>query len=465
MRRVNRWVLGLLVVLVLAGVWFGWTRWQARQEAAKQPELETAVVSRGTLQEVVTATGRVVPDFEVEIKAKASGRVIALPFDVSDRVKAGDLLARLDPIDESRAVQQNSAQLAALEHRTDQAVNELQVAARTLQTDLARAQADIQRAQARAEEARTRRQRLQELISQDYISKNEYDTGVSAAQQAEAELTAARVRLGELRTQQQALQGRRSAVAAASAEAQATRVGLLNAQRRLSETRIVSPISGVVTSRTAQIGTIVSSGISNVGGGTALMTVADLSKLYVIADVDESDIGKVALGQRVRVTVDAFPRETFIGHVERIAAQGVNEADVITFEVKIRMVNQPNVIRLKPEMTTNVTIETARAPQAVLVPSDAINQDEAGYYVQVVRPAAEKGKPPTVTVRRVMPGLTDGARTEIVDGLREGETVVLGEDVKSRWRKPEDAKGAGTGFGGQRNQRVMMRMGGGGGGR
>lgn len=436
---------GLLLVLVGVGVWMALA---PKKEATTV--LNTATVNRETLVKSVTATGQVVPNFEVEIKAKASGKILQLPYDVSDVVSKGALLVTLDPIDESRQVSQSIASLQGSENRMAQATLNLQVAQRNLTTSIAHAQADLQAAQAKSQQALAQRQRLQTLVQNRYISQQEYDAGLTTAAQASTDLANARIRLQELQTQQIALQAQARDVGIAAAETQGQRVSLAVSQQRLAETKLYAPIAGVVTTRLGQIGQIVSSGISNVGGGTAIMTLADLSRIFVLASVDESDIGQVREGQEVDITADAFPNQHFQGRVIRIAPKGVEESNVVTFEVKIE-VEGANKNLLKPQMTANVAILLARKENALVIPTDALVTRDGVSWVRVLAPDADKPQRRTVHL-----GLNNGTQVEVLDGVALGEKVVVnGGQVQSRWRRePGSRNGAG---GNARGQMMMMR--------
>ena len=148
--------------------------------------------------------------------------------------------------------------------------------------------------------------------------------------------------------------------------------------------------------------------------------------MFVLAAVDESDIGQVLVGQRVKVTVDAYPGKRFDGSVVRISPRGVNVSNVVTFEVKVE-VTAPEKALLRPEMTANVEILVAEKADVLLAPSDAI---------------VRKGGKATVTVkkadgateaREVRTGISDGRRTEILSGLAAGETVVVSNGADSKW--------------------------------
>lgn len=441
--------------LLLSGalLWFAW-----QPQKTETVPLATAPVTQGPIEKIVAATGKVEANFEVEIKAKASGKIIRLPYDVSDTVPQGALLVQLDPIDENRAVSQASASLAGLESKASQSRVNLTVAQRNLETDIAKAKADLSASQAKNKDAHTKAQRLKTLVQGRYISQEEYETGLTTASQADAELQNAQTRLRELQTQLVALQAQAEDVEYTAAQAQAQRVALASSQQRLSETKIYAPIAGVVTTRLGQIGQIVSSGISNVGGGTAIMTLADLSHIYVLASVDESDIGQVREGQPVHITADAFPGENFKGTVVRIAPKGVEESNVVTFEVKIE-VSGPNSKLLKPAMTTNVEIITAHRDNALKIPAEAIISDKhGGTFVRVPQPT-QGAKPARVPVTI---GLNNGTEAEVMSGLKRGDSVVINQgQPRSRWRK--DGAGQQGSNNTRRGQMMMMRgMGGGG---
>ncbi len=452
-RRFWPLIIGLLIlILVLSASAF------FLAPKPEKAEIPTQQVTRGALRKLVAATGKVVPNFEVEIKAKGSGKILKLPYDVSDSVSQGALLAQLDPIDETRTVQQAQASLSGLDSKTSESQVNLQVARLTLQTDIARAKADIRAAQAKSKDADIKAKRLATLAQDRYISQEEYETGTTTATQARTDLQNAKVRLKELQTQDLGLQAQVEQVESAAAQAQAQRVALASAQQRLSETKIYSPITGVVTTRLGQIGQIVSSGISNVGGGTAIMTLADLSHIYVLASIDESDIGQVKVGQTVDITADSFPGKQFKGKVVRITPKGIVTNNVVTFEAKIE-VEGANRTLLMPEMTANVEILIAAADNVLKVPMEAVTQNRRGENIVKVL-----GKNDQIERRPVEVGLSNGTEIEIRAGLNENEAVVIGQGgERSKWRKNGQEQGQGQGRGNRRGQMMMMRSFGGGG--
>jgi multidrug efflux pump subunit AcrA (membrane-fusion protein) len=201
-----------------------------------------------------------------------------------------------------------------------------------------------------------------------------------------------------------------------------------------------------------QKGQIISSGVTNVGGGTSAMIISDLSHIYVLASVDESDIGEVQIGQAAEITVDAYPRRQFEGRVDRIATTGINLQNVVTFEVRIEVIGE-NKHLLKPEMTAVVDIVVAEKEKALIVPTNSIVREARATLVDFV--AAKGSKPERKPVEL---GITTPESTEILSGLKEGDTVVERRpEEESRWRN----EGGGAGDD-RRRQRMMMRTMGGG---
>ena len=422
----KKWVLiGAAVVAVAAAGFYLWPRSQAAKDGEPDP---TATVERGSIVNTVASDGKVVSNLDVEIKCKASGEILRLPFDVSQAVGKGELLVELDPVDEERSVRQAEANLASAEARLVSARESLVLEQANLVTDRQRAQTIIEAAGAQARDARAKADRLQDLLGRKLASQEEYETAETHAAQVTAVLEGAKIRLSELDAAERALELGRQQIRVAEAQVQGDRVALDVARQRLSNTRVVAPMDGVVTARDVQVGQIISSPISNVGGGTTVLTLSDLTRMFVLAAVDEADIGRVQVGQPARVTVDAFPGKRFAGSVVRIAPRGVNVSNVVTFEVKIEVISAERVL-LRPEMTANIEIEAARRENALLVPADAV---------------VRKGGKPQVTVRKadgtkedrgVETGIGDGQRVEITAGLAEGETVLVRKgDAESKWR-------------------------------
>ncbi len=417
------WIIILVVVLAASGGFWYW-RSRGKSSTAATPT-PTAKIERGPVRQSVSSTGKVVSNLDVEIKCKASGEVVKLPFDISQAVKKGDLLLELDPRDEQQRVRQAEATVRASQARLINARESLGLADEKLQTDRQRADAALTAAQARVKDARAKADRTRELLGKKLASLEEAETAETTAAQASAEADNAATGIEELKNQARTLEQARQQIRIAEAQVDNDQVNLDLARQRLTETRVVSPIDGVVTQRAVQIGQIISSGISNVGGGTTALVISDLTRVFVLAAVDESDIGQVRPGQRVKVTVDAYRNREFSGEVVRISPRGVNVSNVVTFEVKIEVTARDKEL-LRPEMTANVEILIDERTDALLAPSDALFRRGGKSWVTL---QAADG---TRTDREVGAGISDGRRTEILSGLTAGETVLV-QGTDSKW--------------------------------
>ena len=438
----------LLILLVLAGLVTGGVFVYRRNGAtaeASAPQYITAKVARGSIVQSVQSTGRVIANRDIDIKCKASGRIIRLDFDISDHVTTGDLLLELDPVDEKRALEQADVRLKSAEARLAQTRDSLAIASSTLQTDTKRAQAALGSVTVKARDARARAERMRQLLAKELASREDCDAAETSAIQAETELLNAQIKMDELATQKTSLKLREQDVKLAQADLENDKIARSISQQRYDDTRVDAPIEGVVALRSVQIGQIIASGISNVGGGTSIMTLSDISRKFVYASVDESEIGKIKVGDAAIVTVDAHAGIPFRGNVVRIATRGVNTQNVVTFEVRIE-VRDPRIL-LKPEMTANVEIVAAEREDVLTLPMSAISYRRGRPNVLV------KNDNGTSEPRPIEIGIDDGYMTEIVSGVEEGQTIVaMRGQEESRWRGGGPPRGAAG----------MMMMGGGG---
>jgi hypothetical protein len=201
---------------------------------------------------------------------------------------------------------------------------------------------------------------------------------------------------------------------------------LSSAEDRLRDTRILAPITGIILSRSVDLGQIIASAVSNVGGGTVLATVADMGEVHVLTNVDEVDIGKVAIGQRAQMVADAFPDDSFDGEVVRIAPLGKTQQNVTTFSVVILVKNIGG--KLKAGMSASVDIEIFRRQNVVLVPNEALKD-----------PRSEQGRALLVSIKTVPDTTRDkdkGRKESITQGdERKGtndEKELSSEEMRQR---------------------------------
>ncbi len=482
-------IVGVVLLGILGAGAYYWKSSGTTEE--EDTGIELGKIEQGPIKQTVSCTGKVVSNLDVDIKCKASGTVIKLPFDISDVVHKGDLLVELDQIDMERVYKQSEVSLDASKARLATAKENLLVAQRTLKTDRERAKASLASAEAASMDARAKADRLKKLFEKKLASQEECDTADTAAVLAQSNLSGAKVKMEELNTQKQALEVSRQSVKLAETQVRSDEIALQVASDRLHDCIVKAPMDGVVTDRTVQTGMIIASGVSNVGGGTTILTLSDLSRIFVLASVDESDIGKVAVGQPAVITVDAYPSIRFAGKVVRIASKGLNTQNVVTFEVKIEVLGavKPHIMGddsetpgesatkapasqakkkhrvkiadlfaaenlipekkslLKPEMTANIDMTTAERDNALLIPVEAVSRQAGLMYANVPGPDDMIDRKP------IEVGITDGLYYELLAGLNDGDTIVIfrGEG-DSRWSN-------GRRSGGARRTMRMIRMG------
>ncbi len=438
----------LVLVILSAAIVIGGYFWSHKSDNVKieTPQWSTVQVKKGSIRDAVSCTGQVVSNLDVEIKCKASGEIVKLPFDISDKVKKGELIVELDPVDEQRRVKQAKISLASSRARLMQRKVNLQIAKKDLTIERKSVEASLKSAEACAKDARAKAERMKKLFEKKIVSQEVKDTGETTAIQEEVDLENARIQMEQSAINEMELEIKRQDVRLAEAQMETDKINLSLAEQRLKDTRVFSPIDGVVSERDIQSGQIISSGINNVGGGTLVMVLSDLSRLFILASVDESDIGKVELRQKVIITADAFPGKRFFGKIDRIATKGINVSNVVTFEVKIE-VRGRNRALLKPEMTANVEIIVAEKEEVLMVPSEAVLYKKNGHFVRV------KEDDGSIEERPVQAGISNNVVIEIIKGLSLDDTITYRKgEARSRWRTEQSRRSLSS----DRGMRMMM---------
>jgi len=430
----KRKILLPLALLVAAFITWQLVKPSPTSKLAEETSTRTAIARIWPLKVVVDATGRVVPEREVEIKCKASGEVTKLPVEISQTVKEGELLLQLDPVDEERAVKRGKAALSMARAKVAQARLNLTIAERDYTSEQTRAISAEKSAHAKALEAEAKEGRIATLLEKKMASIEELEGMKSANAAAQADWQSASARVNDIASKKAEIEARQQDITMAEAQAETEALSLSDAEQRLSDTTVTAPLDGVISSRNVQIGQIIASGINNVGGGTTVLTLADLTRLYVLVSVDESDIGRVAAGQAAKITVDAYPDEVFSGEVVLVATKGVTTSNVVTFEVKVEVTGDNRTL-LKPEMTANVSIVTKNKLDSLLVPVTALERKKGQSWITVLM------KDGTSNRRMVTIGDSNGEFVEIIKGVEIGEVVLLApEGGQSRWQSDKAEK-------------------------
>lgn len=393
---------------------------------ARDIPFKTAQVIQGDLLVKISATGVVEPNFQVEVKSKASGEVLKFPYEEGDRIKKGQLLLQLDKSDEIRNVARSQADLASATAKLNKARTVLLSQKTKFKTNLKSAGSKVEEAEANLKESEDKMKRQEDLFQKKFTSRE-------ALEEARTQFKVNQENLIQARTDLQAAQDtvydidvKKHEIDLAKAEVQRAKISLAEAKDRLDETEIFAPISGVLIDKLVEQGQIISSGISNVSGGTALATVADLSRLFIIADVDETDIGSVQVGQQVRITADAYPLKAFTGKVKRISPKGLVENSITIFKVKIEIQDEGIGI-LKPMMTANVDIISEELKNVLYLPREAVRVEKNKKFAAILMDHRPQEIPVTTGVRNPI-------HIQILSGLEAGQTVLIG-DWQTLWEE------------------------------
>jgi HlyD family secretion protein len=394
-KKRNLWIWTGLIVLIVAVI-LG-VAVTARGNSTKLEPSQLAKAERSDIARSVVATGKVQPITKVEVKSKASGIVTRLDTDINAQVKKGQVLAQLDQIEILAQVAAQKAQLTAAESNA-------RAAAAAIEYDKVNAEAPdlpmykhtYDRALQMSKDGVVSQQALDDAQQKYLFAANTRDKAVAQIAVDTSKL-------------HQAL-----------AQVQQSQASLKQLQEQLSYTTIASPMDGVILSRDVELGDAVSSILVMGSTATLVMTIGDIQHVYVQGKVDESDIGKVYLGQTARIKVESFKDKTFLGKVTRIAPLGVEKDNVTTFEVRVSIDNPGG--ELKANMTANAEILLEEHKAVLTVPEQAVIYDkDRKASVEVPDPKQKKGR------RKVdiKAGISNGTKTEVLAGLNSGDTVIL----------------------------------------
>lgn len=360
--NIKKWSVAIVVLIAIGGgIWY----FLHKQEAPFEVSYETAKVEKATIGNSVTATGTVEAVTSVEVGTQVSGIIDKIYVDYNSPVKKGQVIAELDKTN--------------------------------LLSELRSATSQLEGAKSDLNYQRSNFARMKTLYGKGLISANDYESARLSLQQAES-------------------------VVAQRQEA------VTKAKTNLSYATITSPIDGVVLSKSVEEGQTVASSFNT---PTLFTIVKDMTDMRVVASVDEADIGEVKVGQRVTYSVDAYPDETFEGTVTQVRNEATTENNVVTYEVVISAPN-PN-LKLKPGLTANVTIYTLEQNNIVSVPTKALRFTPTKEMVGAKDKIVDSNGSHKLWVREgrtfkaysVQTGITNGTRTQILSGIKEGTVVVV----------------------------------------
>ncbi len=370
MRRFKWQLLTSSVVLVAAVSIYMYSTGRSDEAPGLDQRFKEFAVQRGTFVSVVAADGIVTPIDRIEIKSKASGKVEELPLEAGDLVSRGSLICRLDQTD--------------------------------VKADMDQAQADLEIAQAETAQAQSTYDRRKELFDNRLISQEEFNQIALQLAQAKGKMVGAQTTLDRART-------------------------------RMDETIVTAPIDGVILQKYVEIGQIIASGISNVGGGTRIADVADMRRVYIEAGIDEIDVGKVQVNQEAIVVASAYPSLTFSGKIVRIAPEARVVQNVTLFDIIIDVENIDG--KLKSGMNVNAEVTVAKDDNAMLVPMLALIEPTEALSNRNSREVLVKQNGSFVQ-REIEIGLTNAEDAVVVSGLTDGD--IVGVPMTSRLKEEND---------------------------
>ena len=424
MKKVAVW---LLVLLVIGGaavyIIFG------RSHKGDGKDMVTASAKVGDITSSVSATGKVNPKVSVLVGTEVSGTIREIKVDYNSPVKKGQLLLKLDQETFRTQVDQATANLQSAESRLrelvvarDMQLSGVKTAIDQKKAALDKAEADYGRSQKLFDKGMISRQDLDAAREVYLVNKSQYEQSVSET--AKNAVTDAQICTG------------RATVAQA-------RASLRSAQTNLSKTVITAPMDGVVIERNVEVGQTVAASFATPN----LLTIGDLKTMQVDISIDEADVGEVKVGGKAEFTVDAFPNKVFTGTVSKIYYAPVIVQNVVTYNGVVDVQNPEGMLR--PGMTANVRLITSEKKGVLLIPSSALRVKMGGEGNKTQarkRPDGGKtvwvmkdGKPSPV---RVVTGVTDFVNTEVVEGLKEGDVVVVEAPSQAGTGQPR-AQGAG----------------------
>ncbi len=365
LNRVSNWKLAAIAVGVLAlaggGYW-----WYTQKQAASDVQYRTSKIERGSLQASVSASGAVNPVTQVSVGTQVSGQIKELYVDFNAEVKAGQLIALIDP--ETFEYRVRSAQ-ADLDSTRAQVL--------TAQANVASSIAQVSRAKLDLTEAQRDLERQQTLVDKQFVTQSVADKARALVGNLGESVKVAEAQMAVTNAQ----------VKSAQASVAQRESSLAQARIDLTRTKITSPVNGIVIKRSIEKGQTVAASLSS----PELFVIAqNLQDMQVDASIDESDVGKIRTGQKATFTVDAFAGQTFEGEVRQVRKAAQNVANVVTYTAVIGFSN--NGGRLLPGMTANVRVITEARENVLKVANAALRMKIAG-----VEPAALPGATPAAT--------------------------------------------------------------------
>lgn len=401
----------IVVVVVLAAVGIGAGAYYRNRQVA-DPQVTSVPITRGDVIDAVAATGTLEAVETVDVGTQVSGTVQELYADFNDIVRKGQIIARLDPSLIQTQIEQQEA-------------------------NVIRAQADLERLQVNLADAHQKLERAKQMWDKNLIPRTDLETAEVNVNSAKAQIRSSEASLVQ------------------------ARASLNNQKVNLDHTVITAPIDGIVIQRSVDQGQTVA---ASMNAPTLFILAADLTKMQVLANIDESEVGRMRPGQHVTFRVDAYPTDTFIGNVEQVRLQPTVVQNVVTYSTVISVPNPE--LKLKPGMTANVNVEVAHRSNVLRLPSAALRFRPTDEMFQVLNqevPPEARGGRGGMNAGGFGGGRGRDGQGQPGGGAPGGPPPAAGQQAQARPQGAPGAAPAGAGDGEGRG--TEARQGGFGGGR
>jgi HlyD family secretion protein len=415
--------------------------------------VQTGKVVRQDLTSVVTASGEIKPKNYINIGANAVGEITQLLVKEGERVRKGQLLAKIEDVQPEADVQAQKASLSSAE--ADSSASEAAMKAgdeniATMQAAIDKDRADLARMKAELD-------RAESLYKEQLMAKQDFDLKKFSYQAQEAAVKESGTRITQARAQREQMAAQ---LASAQKRVGVAKANLVRFNDVLQKRSSYAPLDGVVTNLPVRQGETVVPGLQN-QSGTIIMTIADMSLITAEVKVDETDIVNVSLGQAADVTIDAIPNKTFKGHVTEIgntailrstgvaaSQSAISSQEAKDFKVVVALDNPPDEIR--PGLSCTAKVTTATRPSVLTIPIQALTVRQKGDLeakpagsaataaaAAKTDPAAEKAKKEEIqgvfvvrgdkaVFQKVETGITGATDIEVISGLKDGDQIVTG---------------------------------------
>jgi HlyD family secretion protein len=441
-KRKSKVVLAIAVPLLIAGGGWGAIRWSQRDLVAVQ----TAVAASGELVSVVTASGEIKPRNYINLGANAQGPITDLLVKEGDRVRKGQVVARIEHIQPQADVQAQRAAVASALADSAAAEAGLKAQDDTIKT----AQATLDRFKSELERQKLLLVRQESLWREQLIAKQDYEQKKADYDSAEAAVRENAAHLAQMQSQRAQVAAQLASVQRRVAQAQA---GLTRLDDVLARFDVIAPLNGVVTNLPVRQGETVVPGIQNSAAST-IMTIADMSLITAEVKADETDIVNIQLGQVASITIDAMPNRKFTGKVIEIgntailrssglaaSTSATSNQEAKDFKVVVALQDPPDEIR--PGLSATAKITTATRHDVLTIPIQALTVRKRGDLeapkqgVQAAAPANDRSKSEELQgvfvvvdgraeFRPVETGIAGAVDIEVLGGLQPGDQIITG---------------------------------------